>query len=216
MSNKLWLASVVLLMVVRCFLYADSCKEDKDLLKAFSRVFCKECIYVVDDEYVLQAIYDQESALEHISVVPKYFFEETHPEWKEPYNQVVMIQEGYKLLLQRISVVKPLGKLLEQGSLGVSINLRSVFQDLYEKGVVERAMFRYSPDKVYDVAYFHVYYFHNVKGKIESKEKPGERVPDHLYRVKIDAVWYWTSEKSFHGAILGQEVTIQAAGPIRY
>jgi hypothetical protein len=187
--------------------------EDERLSRVFSPTDSKECLFTIDDKHAIKATYYR-GELGEVRVVPKYFFHDTHHEWTEPDSPVVMVPEAYRSLLNRIQSAKPLGKLLKEGQTGVTLNLRTSFQDLYERGLVERAMFRVSPEKDYDVAFFRVVYFRSVFGKIESMEGPSTLVPDQGYRVKLGSKWYWTTEHSFKQMVLGQEGTVQAAGPV--
>ena len=178
----------------------------------FSRSGLRECLFVLeDDKYVIRTIYHNKGELSEVRVVPKYFFQATHSDWVEPESPVVMTPDAFKSLLNRIESAKPLGNLLKEGQIGTSFNLRMSFRDLYERGVVEREMFRVSPEKVYDVSSFRVVYFRQVSGKIEDMEGPG---PDRGYRVKVNGKWYWTTEQSFKQIRLGEQGQIEAAGPI--
>jgi hypothetical protein len=188
-------------------------RDDEKLSRVFSVSDSKECLFTLDDKYAIKATY-YKGELGEVRVVPRFFFHDTHREWTEPDSPVVMLPGAYRSLLNRIQSVNPLGKLLKEGQIGVTLNLRTSFQDLYESGLVERTMFRVSPEHDYDVAFFRVVYFRSVFGKIESMERPSTQVPDQGYRVKLNGKWYWTTEHSFKQMVLGQEVTVQAAGPI--
>jgi hypothetical protein len=195
---------------------APSCgvADDEKLSAMFSQSDVKVCLFGLDVNYALQAVYHRAGELGEVKVLPKYFLHDTHHEWKEPDSPVAMSLDAYTSLLNRIQTVKPLGKLLREGKVGIALNLRTSFQDLYEKGVVDRAMFRISPDRVYDVALFRVLYFRNISGIVESAEAPGAQTPDQGYRLKLNGKWYWTTDHSFKGVALGQQVTVEAAGPI--
>jgi len=196
---------------------APSCgsvADDEKLSRLFSQSDMKECLFVLDSNYVLQAVYHGAGELGELKVVPKYFFHDTHQDWTEPDSPVAMSLDAYRSFLSRIQTVRPLGKLLKAGNVGITLNLRTSFQDLYEGGVVDKAMFRISPDRAYDVAYFRVMYFRNISGTVESMEAPGEQTPDQGYRVKLNGKWYWTTEHSFKSLALGHQVTVEAAGPI--
>ena len=186
--------------------------EDK-LLKLFSRADTKECIFTVNDSYVLQAIYYGKT-LGEVRIVPRYFFHDTHPEWIEPDEPVVMTSARHRSLMTRIQEVRPLGRLLKEGDVGVTLNLRTLFRDVYEEGVVEREMFRNSPEKPYDVASLRILYFRNISGKLESVEPPGIQMPGQSHRIKMNGKWYWTIDHSTKALVPGQAITILAAGPI--
>jgi hypothetical protein len=120
----------------------------------------------------------------------------------------------YQELLTHIQAVKPLGRLVRQGQVGMTLNLCTSFWDQYENGIVERAMFRSSPEEGYGVAWFTVTYFRTISGTLESKgtlELPG---PDKEYKIKVDGRWYWTTEEGFQQLTVGKEVKVKAGGPL--
>jgi hypothetical protein len=183
-------------------------------VKLFSRADTKECIFTIDDSYVLQAIYYEKTLLGEVRIVPRYFFHDTHPEWIEPDEPVVMTSGTYRSQLARIQTLKSLGRLLKEGDVGITLNLRTSFRDVYEGGIVEREMFRNTPDQPDEVASFRALYFRNISGKLESVEAAGIQMPEQSHRIKINGEWYWTMDHSTKASVPGQVVEIVAAGPI--
>jgi len=189
-------------------------KCEGQFLKLFSLADNEACIFTVSGSYVLQAIYYGETTLGEVRIVPRYFFHDTHPDWAEPDEPVVMTSGEYRSLLTRIQEIAPLGRLLKEGDIGVTLNLRTLFRDVYREGVVEREMFRDSPEKSYDVASFRLLYFRNISGKLESVEPPSIQMPDQNHRIRIDGKWYWTIDASPMTLVPGHTISIPAAGPI--
>jgi hypothetical protein len=189
--------------------------QDRDKLREeFSLVDSEQDLFAAGFDYLIQPTYEARGRIIEIRVVPKYFFNQTHPQWTEPTSPVVMPLTAYEALLHQIGAVKPLGDLIRQGQVGIMLNLRTTFRDQYEKGIVERAMFRASPEEAYGVAWFTVVYFRTIVGKLELKEAAEPPGPDRSYRIKIDGKWYWTTEKVFQGLTTGNKVKVEAGGPI--
>lgn len=188
--------------------------QSEKLSREFSLVDSKEDLFGAGTDYLLQPTYDARGGITEIRVVPKYFFNQTHPDWTEPNSPIFMPLASYEALLRQISAVNPLGSPTKQGHSGITLNLRTTFWDQYERGIVERAMFRPSPEEAYGVAWFTVIYFRTIAGKLESKEiveLPGH---DKIFRIKVDGKWYWTTERAFQGLTVGKKVKLEAGGPI--
>jgi hypothetical protein len=192
----------------------DIPKAEASLSKAFSPLDSRLHLFAIEGEFVLQAGYAEDDGLSEVRVVPKSFFHGSHPEWTEPDSPLVLSLGTYEELLSRIRTIKPLGNLITRGEIGIMLNLRTSYLDQYENGIVERSMFRDFPEKPYDVASFRVAYFRKIAGKLEKMEGPGAQVGEQVYRIKVNDKWYWTTAKQFKSLKKGQEVSVQAAGPI--
>ena len=214
LTGLLGVATLILSYSSSQALSVPSITCEDEFVKLFSQADTKECIFTIDDNYVLQAIYYETTSLAEVRIVPRYFFHDTHPGWIEPDEPVVMTSGTYRSLLARIQTVKSLGRLLKEGDVGITLNLRTSFRDVYEDGIVEREMFRNSPDKPYDVASFRALYFRNISGKLESVEAAGIQMPEPSHRIKINGEWYWTLDHSTKASVPGQVINILAAGPI--
>lgn len=192
-------------------------QETKEKLnKEFTIIDSKQNLYTVNDRYVLQPIFCEKGGeLSEIRVVPKHFFIETHSKWTEPDSPVFMQLSTYGELLRRIERVKSVGALKQSGKVGIALNLRTSFWDQYDGGVVERAMFRSSPEEPDGIAWFVVIYFRLISGTVESKKVLQPPAPDLQYRVKVDGTWYWTSKSVFEQSTVGASVRVMGAGPIR-
>jgi hypothetical protein len=187
--------------------------EREELAKRFPLVDSKQDLFAADADYLLRPIFDATGAITEIRVVPKYYFEETHPEWPQPGSITYMPVATYEELLRRICEVKSLGSLIKQGQIGITLNLQASFWDQYEKGFVERAMFRMSPEEADGVSRFKVIYFHTIVGKLESKRIVTVFGLDKRYSIKVDGMMYWTTAREFQGLTKGMMVKVEAAGP---
>jgi len=200
-----------------CFGLALSAAREQQAKSKFARRFPVvdpgENLYAADEGYVIQLEFSKEGDLSAVRAAPKHFFSDTHPEWKEPDSPVVMPLATYQGLLQRISSVRPIGKLARKGKVGIVSNLRAWFLDQYEDGVVERGMVDDSAGKPYGVASFTVTFFRTVSGKLESKDIV-EYGADRQYEIRIGERWYWTSETEYQRLSMGSHVRAIAAGPI--
>lgn len=175
----------------------------------FHRIDEKENLFEVSSEYALQPGFDTSGNLTQVRVVPKYFFEASHPEWPEPDSPPSMPLKRYRDLLRDIQKLKALGALVHRGKIGITLNLRTSFWDQYKKGIVERTMTRESPTETYSVNRFAVHYLHTVSGTVDAKDSGflGKRI-------KIDGKWYWTPTSVFKTLAVGRSASIRAAGPL--
>ncbi len=200
---------------INCWGPSEADTQSRELRDQFPPLDPSRGLYSVneDERYALQAFYYPQDLLGKIRVVPKYFFDELHPEWKHPEHITAMSPENYKAVLTRIDGVKALGQLIKRGELGVTDNGRTYFTDEYEKAFVERAMFRNSPDEPYGISWFTVMYLRPVSGNVESKNSGLENV-DAKYMVKIGGKWFRTKQKVFANLKVGKRASIEAAGPV--
>lgn len=69
-------------------------------------------LYAANSFYVLEVVFDAKNRLEKLSIVPRYYFEKAHPEWKEskPFEYLSWIE--YQNLLARADLIKPRGQLI--------------------------------------------------------------------------------------------------------
>jgi hypothetical protein len=100
-------------------------------------------LFEVNRWYVLEVKFDKRGRLSELNVVPKYFFEEAHPEWKEPeapnlegYWARYLTRYDYEKLLQRFDRIAPKGGLLKKGWPAVVTNMTAPYTDFYERAVL--------------------------------------------------------------------------------
>ena len=98
----------------------------------------------------------------------------------------------YRQLLPRIQMVERFGNLVHKGRPGITMNVRTPFWDEYSGAIIERAMFRKTPEEKYEVAWFTIWFFREITGKIDSKEMTLVGA-----RVRVDGKWFMVAAKRF-------------------
>lgn len=189
----------------RCLQSAGS----HQLADKFSPLDQDHNLYAVkgEDDYVLHVVCAGDQVAK-IEVVPKFFFRDDHPDWVEPDAPLVMSVPKYQEILDQIGEVKEFGKLRQAARIGIMDNLRMCYNDEYDAGMLERAMFRYSPEEDYKVAWFTVKYFRPISGKLQHKWV--DKL-DQKYLVTIDGEVYWTRQSTFEKLKVGRQVSVEAA-----
>src|SRR6185295_16867127 len=119
-------------------------------------------LFEVNPSFVLQPQFDEHDNLTRLSVFPKYFLEEEHPEWTEPPHWPLFLPAEFKSLLNRLDKIVSKGKLVEPGIGGVVTNSTSYFLDKYEHAYVNHG------NVIDDVRFVHVYPFHEIEGKVQK------------------------------------------------
>ena len=117
--------------------------EKESVLRACRHLFgepidTKQNLFQVNRFYVLRAKFDNRGRLELLAVEPKYYFEESHPEWREPGNFANLTKAEYENLLARLDSVRPKGRLIKPAS-GISVvtNMTAWHQAVYKHAVLE-------------------------------------------------------------------------------
>ena len=163
----------------------------------------------VNEQYALALERDEAANVVSIRVSPKYFFRSTHPEWSQPDEPVTMPSREFDDLLRRIGDTYPFGPLIRAGTIGLVLNLRTEFSDEYRDAYVSRALYRDSPDQPYRVAWFSIWYFHFVVGRVESKGM-SRSGPAAI----IDGHSYLLPSASYASVLVGVRAKVKAAGPL--
>lgn len=135
-----WLENDVLVAIPPA--YAKASEQDS-IMRICSQLFgapvdTKHTLFEVNEFYVLRVRFDNRGKLEQLAVEPKYFFEESHPAWKEPDNFTNLTKVEYEKLLGRLDSVKPKGALRKPAS-GISVvtNMTAWHKAVYENAVLE-------------------------------------------------------------------------------
>ena len=102
-------------------------------------------LFEVNRWYVLEVRFDRRGRLSALEVGPKYFYEESHPEWEEPdapnlegYWARYLTRYDYEKLLQRLDRIAPKGRLLKRGRMAVVTNMTAPYKDFYERAELTR------------------------------------------------------------------------------
>ena len=95
-------------------------------------------LFEVDQFHVLRVKFNNRGRLEQLAVEPKYYFEESHPEWKEPDNFANLTKSEYENLLVRLDSVNPKGTLIKPAPGGAVVtNMTAWYKAVYENAVLE-------------------------------------------------------------------------------
>jgi hypothetical protein len=124
-----------------CFVSVKGKASVKDeVLRACAQLFGKpvdekQNLFEVNRFYVLRVAFDKHDNLELLAVEPKYYFEDSHPDWKEPDDFAYLSKVEYDNLLAQLDLIKPKGKLVKPAS-GISsvTNLTAWHTEIYEHG----------------------------------------------------------------------------------
>ena len=73
----------------------------------------KQKLFGINQFYVLHMKFDRHNNLEEFAVEPKYYYEESHPEWKEPDTFEYLSKNEYEKLLVQIDTIKPKGAIIK-------------------------------------------------------------------------------------------------------
>jgi hypothetical protein len=117
--------------------------EKESILQICNQLFgapldTKQNLFEINPFYVLQVKFDNRGGLRQLAVEPKYFFEESHPEWEEPDNFTNLTKAEYENLLARLDSVKSKGALMKPAS-GISVvtNMTAWHKAVYQYAVLE-------------------------------------------------------------------------------
>ena len=197
-------------------LFAQPCAEEAKnksiegrLEMEFRLISKSDNLYEIDDGFLLRPIFNENKELISIRIAPKYFFEENHPEWSEPELPPTIPLKMYRQLLPRIQMVERFGNLVHKGRSGITMNVRTSFWDEYSGAIIERAMFRKTPKEKYEVAWFTIWFFREITGKIDSKEMTLVGA-----RVRVDGKWFMVAAKRFGSLVDETRTSLKAAGPM--
>lgn len=117
--------------------------EKETVLRACNQLFGAPVdtelhLFEANQFYVLRVKFDGRGGLEQLAVEPKYYFEESHPEWKYPDNFTYLSQVDYDTLPAQLDAIKPKGALIKpDAGGGVVTNMTSWHKAIYENAVLE-------------------------------------------------------------------------------
>lgn len=193
--------------------------EKESVLRACEREFGaaldeRENLFEVNASFVLQAKFDARGALDLMSVTPKYFFEETHPEWTQPHHWPLLDRSEFAAVLARIDSVRQRGRWLwSSGDTFAVTNSTHYFLDEYEHAFVERG------DYVdLGVRFVYVYFAHEIAGVVERKYRCGGSFNGHpadvLLHVTVGECGYFVGRRTFARLRVGRRARFRAVGPM--
>jgi hypothetical protein len=125
-----------------------------------SAVDTKQNLFSVNDAFVLQLTFNRKNLLRELTVKPKYFFNETHPEWEEPPSFPLLKVADFKTLLRRVDTLKAKGRLVKPSNgLSVITNSTAYYQDLYRRALVKWGEVGSRGNSYNGIRFFSVQYF---------------------------------------------------------
>ena len=94
-------------------------------------------LFEVNRFYVLRVQFDKREQLNELAVEPKYFFEQSHPEWEEPRDFAFLSKAEYESLLLRLDKIRPRGQLVKASLVGFVTNMTLPHKDVYQNAVLQ-------------------------------------------------------------------------------
>jgi hypothetical protein len=209
------LAIQFLMMVILC---AADCPaqgvQRLVVLKACTSLFGlpiddQENLFEVNSLFVLRPQFDKNGTLNSLSVLPKYWFSETHPEWEEPKTWPLLSPAEYRILLDRLDQVSTKGKLTAIGYGSVVTNSTEYFLDRYENAYVHHG------NVLSDVRFFEIYPLHDVQGYVRRKRHYRSLFHEDFYQILVGESNYFVHPKTYIKVKRGERQKILVVGPIR-
>jgi hypothetical protein len=172
-------------------------------------------VFAATDDYVAKVQFDKGDAAKEIFVFNKSYLNRCDPNWEVPAKRSGLSPDGYREVLSKIGVVQELGILTEKVDVGLVTNQQSNVIEQYQKAFVDRRVFKISAvQEDYFTYSFHVYSIHQIKGILDTKQNTAQFGLEKIFKVKIDGDWYYTTKGEFDKGILGNQVSLNVAGPI--
>lgn len=166
-------------------------------------------LFEVNEFFVLQPRFDAAADVIELSVLPKYFLQESHPEWSEPEHWPLLSSAEVQNLLARLEAVVPKGKLVATAADSVITNSTGYFLDRYERAYVYRG------NVVSGVRFFHVFPFHTMEGYVRKAKHERSVFNEDFYRVLIGQLNYFVDRAQYHKLKRGRTQKLRVVGPIK-
>jgi hypothetical protein len=144
---KRLLCATFLLTVIASASSIDSLAQAKPSEKQMILERCKkqfgtpvdenQNLFEVNKFYVLRVKFGKRDKIEELAVEPKYFLQESHPEWEEPDNFAYLSKSEYESLLIHLDTIKPKGALVKPApSISFVTNMTAPHKENYEHAVL--------------------------------------------------------------------------------
>jgi hypothetical protein len=141
---RIILVTLACLTALSCFSSAQAKTSEKEaILFTCSQLFGAPVdkslnLFEVNQAFALRVKFSKQGRLEEFAVEPKYFFNQTHPEWKEPHSFPYLSHSEYRDLVARLDSVRPKGGLREAKSgMAVVTNSTAHYKEIYERAALE-------------------------------------------------------------------------------
>jgi hypothetical protein len=205
---------VALLIAVCGFGVGARSAEKGTVLQACSDLFgasidANEDLFEVNSIFVLQPKFDSAGNLIRLSVFPKYWLEEKHPEWTEPEKWPLFSPNEYEELVTRLNTLVPKGALLEASKGSFVTNSTAYLLDKYEYAYLLRG-------SVADlgVRFVDLYPFHELKGSVKKKQHLKSVFSDD-HRILVGELNYFVRPADYRSIKLRRPQRLRVVGPIK-
>jgi len=152
-------------------------------------------LFDVNQAFVLQVTFDRRNKLSELAIEPKYFFNETHPEWTEPDSFPLLSWDEFKTLVQRLDGLKPKGQLTKPvNTIAFVTNSTGYYREYYERALLEwgEVGIRGEPDD--GIRFFSLNYAKNkLRPRPDHRAAPVVNLLDAIYKNREDSVVYATA-----------------------
>ena len=141
LSIKIAALSVVLLTFA--FSAPAWASEKESVLRSSEQVFGpvvdkQRHLFEANRFYILRVSFSKKGDLEELAVEPKFYFEESHPEWQQTAAFAYLSQTDYETLLAKLEWIKTKGVLVKAASGGGPVTNMTLWnKTVYEKAILE-------------------------------------------------------------------------------
>jgi hypothetical protein len=174
-------------------------------------------LFEVNKDYLLELQLDRRGEIRKIEVAPRYFWQESNPEWREPGYKVGFLEKEYQETLAKVEQIKRIGSLVDKGTVGVVTNSKLWLTDQYEQAFIVRridSIAEPEQDSSELVHSFSIYFIRQIQGEVEDKHVANLSDGNKRLRLKIKGHWYLTIPEEFAKAAIGKRTLLYVAGPI--
>jgi hypothetical protein len=162
---------IVLLLLGYPHVASGKISERERIVEACARDFGtavdqEQNLFEINESFVLQLKFNKGGLLTEAAVKPKYFFNESHPDWLEPRSFPLLSWSAFEKLLVRLEKVKPKGKLTKKANTtAIVTNSTGYFKESYAHGVLEwgEVGIGFRGSKENGVRFFTVRYFRGAR-----------------------------------------------------
>ncbi len=177
-------------------------------------------LFEVNADFVLKLEFVGDG-LEKFSVTPKYYFNDGHPEWKEPDERPWIEMTDYRNIIAKLERINPKGQLVSRWRIGLC-SAQCWFQDYYQDAFFEYSITGRDPDAG-GVGSFFICYFQPVHGKVIEKVGSNLRTSsvregdEIIFKVKIERegvgwpITIWVREEVYNELKVGRIQSFQGA-----
>jgi hypothetical protein len=170
----------------------------------------KAAVYELSAVHAMEIEFDKDCQITRIQISPKYFWEQSIPEWVEPRSAPELSMSEYEGFLSKVDQLRTMGTLIRKGDSGISFvtNSKQYTWDEYEHAFINRVMHCCDNRSAFSV---YIYFLQNVRGKIQ-KIRPHGKVDNVPRMVMINDQWYLIPSNQKVSS--GKRAQLRATGPM--